>query len=93
LSWTEVSPLLRHRRTQEERDGVRLAPSGKPETETKKRSFRTFTRDLKQLCAWLKSCKVTAIAMESTGQYWRAVWNILEGHFEKLQLGAAAGDS
>jgi hypothetical protein len=24
--------------------------------------------------------------MESTGQYWRAVWNILEGHFEKLIL-------
>jgi len=24
--------------------------------------------------------------MESTGQYWRPVWNILEGHFEKLVL-------
>jgi transposase len=24
--------------------------------------------------------------MESTGQYWRAVWNVLEGHFEKLIL-------
>lgn len=63
-----------------------LAASGKPESETKKRNFRTFTRDLKQLRAWLKSCKVTAITMESTGQYWRPVWNILEGHFEKLLL-------
>ena len=24
--------------------------------------------------------------MESTGQYWRPVWNILEDHFEKLLL-------
>jgi len=29
---------------------------------------------------------VTEIAMESTGQYWRAIWNVLEGHFEKLIL-------
>jgi transposase len=35
---------------------------------------------------WLKNCKVTEIAMESTGQYWRALWNLLEGHFEKLLL-------
>jgi transposase len=34
----------------------------------------------------LKNLKVSEIAMESTGQYWRAVWNILEGHFEKLIL-------
>jgi transposase len=35
---------------------------------------------------WLRNCKVTEIAMESTGQYWRAVWNLLEGHFDKLIL-------
>jgi len=63
-----------------------LPSTGRPETETKKRTFRTFTRDLKQLRTWLKNCKVTDIAMESTGQYWRAVWNILEDHFEKLIL-------
>src|SRR5437660_1262056 len=63
-----------------------LPPTGRPETETRKRTFRTFTRDLKQLRTWLKNCKVSEVAMESTGQYWRAVWNILEGHFEKLLL-------
>ena len=63
-----------------------LPPTGKPEVEIRKRTFRTFTRDLKQLRTWLKNCKVTEIAMESTGQYWRAVWNILEDHFEKLIL-------
>src|SRR5579862_1262512 len=63
-----------------------LPPVGKPEVEARKRTFRTFSRDLRQLRAWLKNLKVTEIAMESTGQYWRAVWNIFEGHFEKLVL-------
>jgi len=54
--------------------------------EVKSRNFRTFTADLKQLRGWLKNLKVTEIAMESTGQYWRAVWNVLEGHFEKMIL-------
>jgi transposase len=63
-----------------------LPPVGKPDTDVRRRNFPTFTRDLKQLRTWLKNCKVTEIAMESTGQYWRAVWNILEGHFEKLIL-------
>lgn len=63
-----------------------LPPAGKPDTAVRRRNFPTFTRDLRQLRTWLKNCKVTEIAMESTGQYWRAVWNILEGHFEKLIL-------
>lgn len=63
-----------------------LPPIGKPEMEVRKRTFRTFTHDLKQLRTWLKNCKVTEIAMESTGQYWRPVWNILEEHFQKLIL-------
>jgi transposase len=63
-----------------------LPPAGKPGTEVRRRKFPTFTRDLKQLRTWLKNCKVTEVAMESTGQYWRAVWNVLEGHFEKLIL-------
>ena len=63
-----------------------LPPSGKPEVEVRRRNFRTYTRDLKELRKGLKSCKVTEIAMESTGQYWRAVWNILEDHFEKMIL-------
>jgi transposase len=52
----------------------------------KRETFRTFLRDLKRLRAWLKSCKVTEVAMESTGQYWRPVWNVLEGHVEHLVL-------
>ena len=63
-----------------------LPPAGERKGEPRKRKFRTYTRDLKQLRAWLKNCKVTEIAMESTGQYWRPIWNLLEGHFEKLLL-------
>ena len=63
-----------------------LAAVGHPDTAVKKRKFRTFTRDLKQMRGWLKNCKVTEIAMESTGQYWRPLWNLLEGEFPKLLL-------
>ena len=63
-----------------------LPPVGKPEVGRHTRKFPTYSRDLRQLRGWLKNCKVTEIAMESTGQYWRPVWNILEGHFEKLIL-------
>jgi transposase len=63
-----------------------LPPTGQARTEIKKRRFRTFTRDLKQLRTWLKKCRVTDIAMESTGQYWRPLWNLLEGEFDKLVL-------
>jgi transposase len=63
-----------------------LSPVGNPKVGIRKRHFPTFTRDLKQLRTWLKNCKVTEIAMESTGQYWRPLWNVLEGHFAKLIL-------
>jgi len=63
-----------------------LAPVGQPMVAVKKRKFRTFTRDLKQMRTWLKNCRVTDIAMESTGQYWRPLWNLLEGEFVRLLL-------
>jgi len=63
-----------------------LTPVGQSQMAVKKRKFRTFTRDLKQLRAWLKNCRVTDIAMESTGQYWRPLWNLLEGEFSRLLL-------
>src|SRR5204862_3861862 len=64
----------------------RAGSLGQRHIETKRRKFRTFTRDLKQLRAWLKNCQVTEIAMESTGQYWRPLWNLVEGGFAKVIL-------
>jgi transposase len=63
-----------------------LAPEGKRSLGVRHEVFRTFTRDLKRLRAWLSKCGVTEIVMESTGQYWRPVWNILEGAFARLVL-------
>ena len=45
------------------------------------RSFGTFTNELLLLCEWLKQAGVTHVAMESTGVYWKPVWNVLEPHF------------
>lgn len=42
------------------------------------RSFGTMTDDLLQLCAWLKENDVRKVAMESTGSYWKPVFNLLE---------------
>lgn len=42
------------------------------------RSFPTFTRDLNSLAAWLQSCGVDTVAMESTSVYWIPVYQILE---------------
>ena len=42
------------------------------------RSFETFTEDLHRMAAWLLECKVTTVAMESTGVYWIPVFQILE---------------
>lgn len=41
--------------------------------------FGTTTRELLRLGDWLASAGVTAVAMESTGVYWKPVWNLLEG--------------
>jgi transposase len=40
-----------------------------------------MTQDLENLATWLGELGVTHIALESTGVYWKPVWNILEGRF------------
>ena len=42
------------------------------------RAFRTVTSSLHELAAWLVACGVTTVAMESTGVYWIALYEILE---------------
>ena len=42
------------------------------------RTFTTFTDDLLQLRDWLKASGVRTVAMESTGVYWIALYQILE---------------
>jgi transposase len=40
--------------------------------------FGTFTEDLQRLAAWLVACKITTVAMESTGVYWIPLYQLLE---------------
>src|SRR6266700_219214 len=42
------------------------------------RTFRTMTADLLALDDWLEQQQIEVVAMESTGIYWRPVFNILE---------------
>jgi len=55
---------------------------GKKET----RTFETMTADLLALSDWLTTVGVTHVAMESTGEYWKPVFNILENNFEEVLL-------
>jgi transposase len=57
-------------------------------TQQQIRRFGTVTRELLELCDWLRSNHVTHVAMESTGVYWKPVWNILEASFTILLVNA-----
>jgi transposase len=46
------------------------------------RTFGTTTPQLLSLVEWLQQEKVTHVAMEATGVYWKPVWHLLEGHFD-----------
>ncbi len=52
------------------------------------RTFGTMTRDLLALSDWLAAEGVTHVAMESTGVFWKPIYNILEGQFQILLVNA-----
>ena len=53
------------------------------------RTFTTMTDDLLMLAEWLRATGCTHVAMESTGVYWKPVYNILEDQFDVLVVNAA----
>ena len=57
-------------------------PSGPPQREV--RTFGTFTHEVLALADWLAEQQVTHIALESTGVYWKPIWNLLEDRFALL---------
>jgi transposase len=61
-------------------------PSG--EVEQPVRTFGPMTDDLRELAGWLASCAVTQVARESTGVYWKPVFNLLEGRFTVILVNA-----
>jgi transposase len=62
-----------------------LPPVGR-EGKVIRKVYGTFRNDLIRMRIWLKQLKVTEIAMESTGVYWRPVWNVLEDEGFRLLL-------
>jgi transposase len=60
----------------------RVEPSGRVHEEV--RTFGTMTAELLLLSDWLAEAEVSHVAMESTGVYWKPVFNLLEGDFEVL---------
>jgi transposase len=52
------------------------------------RTFGTMTQDLLALSDWLTAAGCTHVAMESTGVYWKPVYNLLEGLFDLLVVNA-----
>jgi transposase len=52
------------------------------------RTYGTMTEQLLELADWLEAEGVTHLAMESTGVYWKPIWNLLEDRFEILLVNA-----
>jgi transposase len=52
------------------------------------RSFSTYTSSLISLRDWLLKHGITHVAIESTGIYWKPVYNILGDHFKILLVNA-----
>jgi transposase len=48
------------------------------------KTFGTTTPDLLELLDWLRSHQVPVVAMESTGVYWKPIFNLLESHMEVI---------
>jgi transposase len=65
---------------------MRVTGDGAAERETK--TFGTTTLDLLALLDWLLEWSITHVSMESTADYWKPVYNVLEGTFEILVVNA-----
>lgn len=52
------------------------------------RTYGTMTEQLLELADWLEAEGVTHLAMESTGVYWKPIWNLLEDRFQILVVNA-----
>ena len=51
-------------------------------------TFGTTTSELERLSRWLAGHRVTHVAMEATGVYWKPVWAVLAGAFELVLANA-----
>src|ERR671932_1192435 len=65
-----------------------LTPGAQGHPHKEIRTFSTMTPDLLALADWLTSLGITHVAMESTGEFWKPVYQILEATFRVLVVNA-----
>ena len=52
------------------------------------KTFATFTSDIQELATWLKSFDIQHVAIESTGIYWKPIFNVFKGEFDLTLVNA-----
>jgi transposase len=65
-----------------------ITPHAKSGWHKEIQTFTTMTGELLKLSDWLTSKGCTHVAMESTGEYWKPIFNILESSFEVMLVNA-----
>lgn len=66
----------------------RMKAEGSKPNRREVKTFSTMTRQLLALSDWLSQWGCTHVAMESTGEYWKPIFNVLEANFEVLLVNA-----
>jgi transposase len=66
-----------------------IHPAAQGQRPKEVRTFGTTTAALRELADWLRAAGCTHVALESTGVYWRPVYNVLEDEFTLLVVNAA----
>lgn len=65
-----------------------LTPGSRGRPTKTVRTFGTMTADLLGMAEWLSAASCTHVAMESTGVFWKPIYNLLEGTFTVLLVNA-----
>ncbi len=65
-----------------------IVPGADGQRQKQVRSYSTMLADLLALRDWLTAAGCTHVAMESTGVYWKPIYNVLDGSVEVLVVNA-----
>jgi len=67
---------------------TRMRVTGEKRLDWETKTYGTTTPELLQLHDWLQEWELSQVAMESTGDYWKPVYNVLEDTFQVLVVNA-----
>ena len=65
-----------------------ITPDQQGQRHKQQDTFSTMMPDLLRMRQWFQRLGVTHVAMESTGSFWKPIFNVLEGHMEVLVVNA-----